>query len=140
MAKLPLGKAAWATTCVMAGIAVASVGCSMVIVPPASSSAALRPAEPGGLRQQDLLLSVKDGAWPAEAQQVRVYPCGCRITERSTPMTYHADCTLPTDFLEQMADSGLDAVPEAIRLLINAAMRLERQKFIGAGPYQRPPE
>ncbi len=55
-------------------------------------------------------------------------------------MTYHADCTLPTDFLEQMADSGLDALPEAIRLLINAAMRLERQKFLGAGPYQRTPE
>jgi putative transposase len=55
-------------------------------------------------------------------------------------MTYHPDCTLPTEFLEQIADGGLDALPEAIRLLINAAMLLERQKFIGAGPYQRSPE
>jgi transposase-like protein len=55
-------------------------------------------------------------------------------------MTYHADCTLPTDFLEQIADGGLETLPEAIRLLLNAAMLLERQKFIGAGPYQRTPE
>ena len=55
-------------------------------------------------------------------------------------MTYQTDCTLPTDFLEQLADGGLDALPEAIRLLINAALLLERQKFIGAGPYQRTPE
>ena len=55
-------------------------------------------------------------------------------------MTYHADCTLPEGVVEQIADGGLDALPEAIRLLINAAMLLERQKFIGAGPYQRTPE
>ena len=55
-------------------------------------------------------------------------------------MTYHADCTLPMDLLEQIADGGLETLPEAIRLLLNAAMLLERQKFIGAGPYQRTPE
>ena len=55
-------------------------------------------------------------------------------------MTYHPDCTLPTEFLEQIADGGLEALPEAIRLLINAAMLLERQKFIGAGPYERSTE
>src|SRR5919202_3254448 len=55
-------------------------------------------------------------------------------------MTYHPDCTLSTEILEQIADGGLEALPDAIRLLINAAMLLERQKFIGAGPYQRTPE
>src|SRR5919205_741876 len=55
-------------------------------------------------------------------------------------MTYHPDCTLPTEFLDQIADGGLEALPEAMRLLLNAAMLLERQKFIGAGPYQRTPE
>jgi transposase-like protein len=55
-------------------------------------------------------------------------------------MTYHPDCTLPEGVLEQIADGGLETLPEAIRLLINAAMLLERQKFIGAGPYQRTPE
>lgn len=52
-------------------------------------------------------------------------------------MTYHPDCTLPTEFLEQIADGGLAALPDALRLLINAAMLLERQQFIGVGPYER---
>jgi len=55
-------------------------------------------------------------------------------------MTYQADCTLPTDVLDQIAADGLDALPEAIRLLINAAMLQERQKFLGVGPYERSPE
>lgn len=55
-------------------------------------------------------------------------------------MTYTSDCTLPTDVLDQIAAGGLDALPEAIRLLINAAMLQERQKFLGVGPYERSPE
>ena len=55
-------------------------------------------------------------------------------------MTYHPDCTLPEGMLEQIADGGFDALPEAIRLLINAAMLLERQQFIGAKPYERSAE
>jgi putative transposase len=55
-------------------------------------------------------------------------------------MTYSSDCTLPGALLEQIAQSGLDALPEALRILINAAMLLERQKFIGAQPYDRTAE
>lgn len=55
-------------------------------------------------------------------------------------MTYTTDCTLPTDVLDQIAVGGLDALPEAIRLLINAAMLQERQKMLGVGPYERSPE
>jgi len=55
-------------------------------------------------------------------------------------MTYQPDCTLPTEVLELLAEGGLEALPEAIRLLINTAMLLERQKFIGAGPYERSSE
>ncbi len=55
-------------------------------------------------------------------------------------MTYQPDCTLPEEMLEQIADGGLAALPDAFRLLLNAAMLLERQKFIGVGPYQRSPE
>ncbi len=46
-------------------------------------------------------------------------------------MTYQADCTLPTDLLEQISESGFDALPEAIRLLLNTVMLLDRQKFLG---------
>lgn len=52
-------------------------------------------------------------------------------------MTYHNDSTLPEDLLETLADNGLDCLPDLMRLLLNAAMLLERQKYLGAEPYQR---
>jgi putative transposase len=52
-------------------------------------------------------------------------------------MTYQPNCTLPEDLLDQIADGGRAALPDALRLLLNAAMLLERQQFIGAGPYER---
>lgn len=55
-------------------------------------------------------------------------------------MTSQPNCTLPEQLLDTIADGGLAALPEAFRLLLNAAMLLERQKFIGAGPYERSPE
>jgi len=55
-------------------------------------------------------------------------------------MTYQPDCTFPTDLLDHLTEGGLEALPDAIRLLLNTAMLLERQKFIGAGPYQRTAE
>lgn len=45
--------------------------------------------------------------------------------------------TLPDAFLESIAESGLDALPDAFRLLLNAAMLLERQKHLSARPYER---
>jgi transposase-like protein len=54
---------------------------------------------------------------------------------------------LPTRLYLTRRDGGTDrrrrargALPEAIHLLINAALLLERQHFSGAGPYQRTPE
>jgi len=35
---------------------------------------------------------------------------------------------------------GLDALQEMIRILINEAMRLEREQHLGAGPYERTTE
>jgi len=55
-------------------------------------------------------------------------------------MTYQSNCTLPTEILEQIAAEGLEALPELIRVLINEAMRLERDQHLGAGPYERSPE
>lgn len=31
-------------------------------------------------------------------------------------------------------------LPELIRILVNAAMQIERQKYLGAGPYERSTE
>jgi len=55
-------------------------------------------------------------------------------------MTYQGDFTLPTEFLEQIAAHGFDKLPELIRIVVNAAMQAERQKYLGAAPYQRTPE
>jgi transposase-like protein len=55
-------------------------------------------------------------------------------------MTYKSDCTLADELLDQIADQGLDALPELIRTIINAAMQIERQNHLGVGPYERSPE
>jgi transposase-like protein len=55
-------------------------------------------------------------------------------------MTYQDDFTLPTELLEQIASEGFDFLPELIRILVNAAMQIERQKYLGAGPYERSAE
>lgn len=55
-------------------------------------------------------------------------------------MTYQTNCTLPNELLEQIAEQGLEAVPDMIRTIINTAMLLERQAHLGAQPYERTSE
>ena len=43
-------------------------------------------------------------------------------------MTYQDHFTLPVEILQQIATEGFDALPELIRVLMNAAMQIERQK------------
>jgi putative transposase len=52
-------------------------------------------------------------------------------------MTYHTDCTLPNGILKQIAEQGFEFLPELIRILVNAAMQAERQKYLAVGPYER---
>ncbi len=55
-------------------------------------------------------------------------------------MTYKLDSTLTTELLEQISEEGLDYLPELIRILVNAAMQVERQKHLGVEPYERSAE
>ena len=55
-------------------------------------------------------------------------------------MTYQEDYTIPEEIMEQICEQGFDALPELIRIVLNAAMKIEREKHIGAGPYERTPE
>ena len=55
-------------------------------------------------------------------------------------MTYREDSTLPGEILELVNDNGFDILPELIRLVFNTAMQVEREKYLGAAPYQRSPE
>ena len=40
-------------------------------------------------------------------------------------------------FGEELAEKGLEAVPEMMRVLINQAMQAERSKYLKAGEYER---
>ena len=48
-------------------------------------------------------------------------------------MTHQNDYTLTSD----LAEKGLDAVPELLRVLINNVMQAERSKYLQAGQYER---
>ena len=54
-------------------------------------------------------------------------------------MTHGPDCTLPAEILEQIAEQGLDVLPELIRIVVNTAMQAERQAYLGVQPYERSP-
>ncbi|HZP83678.1 MAG TPA: hypothetical protein VFB21_18695 [Chthonomonadaceae bacterium] len=41
-------------------------------------------------------------------------------------MTYPLDSTRPQDLLETIADNGLEGLPDLFRVLVKAAMLLER--------------
>jgi len=55
-------------------------------------------------------------------------------------MTCQDHCTLPNEIMEQIISQGMEYIPEMIRILINLAMQMERQAYLGAGPYERTPE
>jgi putative transposase len=48
--------------------------------------------------------------------------------------------TLLESVLEQLLTGGFAALPDAMRLLMNAAMRVERQQYLGAREHERTPE
>lgn len=52
-------------------------------------------------------------------------------------MIYNTDCTLTKEYLEQLTQDGLESLPEMIRLLVNQAMQIERDKHLNAKPYER---
>jgi len=55
-------------------------------------------------------------------------------------MIYKNNCTLPTEYLEELAKLGLEGLPDLVRFLVNEAMRIERENFLRAKPYERSEE
>ena len=55
-------------------------------------------------------------------------------------MTYRAHYAIPSEWCDQIAEEGLDILPQLIRTLINTAMWIERQQYLGVEPYERSPE
>ena len=52
-------------------------------------------------------------------------------------MTYQPNCTIPREILEEITAGGLESIPELIRILVNEAMKLEREQHLGAEAYER---
>ena len=52
-------------------------------------------------------------------------------------MALASDCSLPSEVVELLIEQGLDALPELIRVIINATMQAEREQYLGAAPYER---
>ncbi len=44
------------------------------------------------------------------------------------------------DAVQLLADHGFEGMAQAVQILINEAMKLERSEYLGAGPYERSPE
>lgn len=55
-------------------------------------------------------------------------------------MTRQSDCTLSPDLVQLIADQGLDALPELIRIVINHAMNAERSQYLNAELHERTAE
>lgn len=55
-------------------------------------------------------------------------------------MTYQGDFTLPPELLEQIILQGFDFLQELFQIVVNAAMEIQRQQYLGAAPYQRTAE
>ena len=44
---------------------------------------------------------------------------------------------MPREYLEQLTEQGLEGLPELIRVVVNEAMRIERENYLQARPYER---
>jgi len=55
-------------------------------------------------------------------------------------MTHQDQSNAAFEAVQLLAENGFDGMAEAIAILVNEAMKLERQEYLGAGPYQRSEE
>jgi len=55
-------------------------------------------------------------------------------------MTHAEDYSAMPELMELLTKQGFEGMPAAMRILFNTAMKAEREKALGAGPYERVPE
>ena len=55
-------------------------------------------------------------------------------------MTHAVDSTVVSTAMELLSREGFGGFPEALKLLLNEAMKAERSMALGAGPHERTPE
>jgi len=52
-------------------------------------------------------------------------------------MTHRSECNVVETVVQLLSESGFSQMAEAIRIMLNEAMRVERSQVLGAGPYER---
>ena len=52
-------------------------------------------------------------------------------------MTHHLHPIAVREAVQALADNGFDGMAQAMELLLNECMKVERQQALGVGPYQR---
>jgi putative transposase len=55
-------------------------------------------------------------------------------------MTHDENSSAMTEIMELLTTNGFEGMPAAMRILLNEAMKAEREKALGAGPYERIPD
>ena len=55
-------------------------------------------------------------------------------------MAQQREYTVSESLLSKLVVEGLEYLPELVRILVNLAMRLEREAYLQAKPYERTPE
>jgi len=55
-------------------------------------------------------------------------------------MTHQNDYTFSPDLLEDLMNKGLDGVTKLVQIVVNEAMRAERERYLQAGDYERTDE
>jgi len=52
-------------------------------------------------------------------------------------MTHQTDCNVLNDVMELLIENGFESMADVIRLLLNEAMKIDRENALGASAYQR---
>jgi putative transposase len=52
-------------------------------------------------------------------------------------MTHQAHPSVTRDVVQVLSEHGFDGMAQAMELLVNECMKIERQQFLGVGPYER---
>jgi transposase-like protein len=84
----------------------------------------------------------------AEAQNKNCRPCfggpdlffflwNCEFFGKETDVAHQPDSNVIETVVQLLCESGLSQMAEAVRLMLNEAMKIERSQAIGAGPYER---
>jgi hypothetical protein len=77
---------------------------------------------------------------PHEATTGKSSVWGVSPAKKERPMPEKTNDTIIATVMEQLMVEGPQAMAQIISALMNLAMRMEREQFLGAGHYERAPE